>query len=195
MKNCFYVFEGIDGSGKTTLIDALKKQLIEKSFYFTKEPFGTMFSFNIKSLLYEAISKNDYVSEYLLFAAARAHHIKTVILPYLNSNYHVITDRFFYSSMVYQGMHLDESFIDLVYKNSNYGLNVDKIFFCKISPEIALQRMERRNSDDVLDNHYKTKLSVLANRYNQLFKDNPSVVTLDMSLPINVLIEQIMIHL
>ncbi len=192
MENFFYVFEGIDGSGKTTLIDQLKKKLSNKNVYFTKEPFGTKLNTSFKELLYQVGSEEDYISQYLLFAAARSYHIKTVINPNLKNNYHVISDRFFYSSLVYQGMKIDENFIKLVYENSNYGVKVKKIFFCKISFNIAFQRIEKRNINDNLDNLYKSKLSLLAKRYDELFENDPSVVILDMNLPINILVEKVL---
>lgn len=195
MKNYFYVFEGIDGCGKTTLINSLKIRLAGKSFFFTKEPFGTQFNPNIKPLLYEAISHNDYISQYLLFAAERSYHIKTVINKHLNDNFNVISDRFFYSSLVYQGIHVDEDFIKSVYNNSSHGIKVKKIFFCRIPYEIALERINKRNINDTLDNYYKAKLSLLSDRYNRLFKNNPLVVTLDMTLSLEELIEKVMMEL
>jgi dTMP kinase len=192
MKNYFYVFEGIDGSGKTTLINALKLKLFKKPFYFTQEPFGNDFSVGLKDLLFKASSQNDYICQYLLFAAARSYHIKTIINTNLKNNYHVISDRFFYSSLVYQGLNIDENFIRLVYENSNYGVTVKKVFFCKIPYQIALERIEKRNINDLLDDIYKSELSLLAERYDMLFQNDPLVVVLDMNLPIEVLIEKVL---
>lgn len=192
MKNYFYVFEGIDGSGKTTLINALKVRLFEKRFCFTQEPFGNDFSISLKDLLSKARSQDDYICQYLLFAAARAYHIKTIINPNLKNNYHVISDRFFYSSLVYQGSKIDENFIKLVYENSNYGVAVKKVFFCKIPYQIALDRIEKRNINDVLDDFYKSELSLLAERYDTLFQNNSLVVVLDMNLPVEILVEKVL---
>jgi dTMP kinase len=192
MKNYLYVFEGIDGSGKTTLINALKKKLGEKSFCFTQEPFGNSFDVSLKDLLGKALLGEDYIAQYLLFAAARSYHIKTVINPNLQNNLHVISDRFFYSSLVYQGTRIDENFIKLVYENSNYGVTVRKVFFCKISYEIALQRMNKRKNNNALDDFYKNELVVLASRYDRLFQNDPLAVVLDMTLPIDVLVEKVM---
>ena len=195
MKNYFYVFEGIDGCGKTTLINALKLRLKDKFFYFTKEPFGTSLSNNIKKILTDVTLENDYISQYLFFAAERSYHIKTIIQPYLNKNYNVISDRFFYSSLVYQGISIDENFMQLVYDKSNYGVEVNKIFFCKIDYKIALERIKQRNINDELDNHYQDKLALLASRYDFLFEKNTLVVVLDMTKPVELLIEQILLEL
>lgn len=192
MKNKFYVFEGIDGSGKTTLINILKEKLINKRFFFTKEPCGTNFNHHMKELLHKVVLKNDYISQYLLFAAERSFHIKTIINEHLNNNYNVISDRFFHSSLVYQGLTVDENFIDLVYKNSNHGISINKIFFCNICPDIALKRIQERNVNDILDNYFKDKLYLLSKRYNNLFHNNSSVVFLDMTLPIDILIGKVL---
>ncbi len=195
MKNYFYVFEGIDGCGKSTLIDVLKKKLFDRQFLFTKEPFGTSFNKNIKQLLYEAIDRNDHMCQYLLFAAERAYHIKNIINPYLKKGFNVISDRFIYSSIVYQGMNINENFIKLVYKNSNDNLKIKKIFFCKIPYKIALERIKLRNINDVFDSYYEDKLSLLELRYDLLFKNNNQVVVLDMTLPIELLLDIVMSNL
>jgi dTMP kinase len=189
MKNCFYIFEGIDGSGKTSLINELKKKLNEKHFYFTKEPCGTIFAPYIKELINLTLQNNDYISQYLLFAAERSYHIKNIIIPKLNEGFNVISDRFFYSSLVYQGININSKIIETIYLMTNYNIIINKIFFCKISAENALQRIEKRNYNDNLDNHYKDKLFLLEKQYNKIFQDNNLVITLDMTLPIQELIK------
>lgn len=191
MTNCFYAFEGIDGCGKTTLINALQKRLVEKSFYFTKEPCGTNFNPHIKELLCTTILEHDYIAQYLLFAAERSYHIKTIINPFLQNNYSVISDRFFYSSLVYQGMNVDENFIHFVYENSNHGLIINKIFYCKISSDIALERIKKRNINDTFDQYYEDKLCLLSSRYDMLFENNTKVIVLDMIQPLELLVKRV----
>ena len=96
---------------------------------------------------------------------------------------------------MYQGINIDENFMQLVYDKSNYGVEVNKIFFCKIDYKIALERIKQRNINDELDNHYQDKLALLASRYDFLFEKNTLVVILDMTKPVELLIEQILLEL
>jgi dTMP kinase len=192
MKNNFYIFEGIDGCGKTSLIDALKEKVSEKNFYFTREPFGTDLKIQLKDLLHKTIDKNDYLTQYLLFATERSYHIKNIILPKLKEGVTVISDRFFYSSLAYQGMNIDEEIIQSIYDKTNQGITIKKIFFCTMSHNIALQRIEKRNLNDPLDEYFKNQLLLLSQRYQAIFSSLDNVIYLDMNLPIPLLIEKVL---
>ena len=81
----FITFEGIDGCGKTTQAQLLAESL-EKAGYkvlITREPGGTEFAEKIRSIVKDPSIKIDGLTEYLLFASARAYHIEKVIKPAL----------------------------------------------------------------------------------------------------------------
>ena len=103
MKN-FIVFEGVDGSGKGTQIEKLKKYLAETNqpAVFTREPGGGKISEDIRNVIKskENLEMTD-ICELLLFEAARNQHIKDIILP--NADKLVVCDRYYYSSVAYQG--------------------------------------------------------------------------------------------
>ena len=107
MKGIFITFEGIDGSGKTTQIELLNSFLKQSGFdvILTREPGGTDIGDKIRKILLD--SKNiqmSYRAETLLFLASRAELASKVIQPSLNQGKIVICDRFFDSTIAYQGI-------------------------------------------------------------------------------------------
>jgi len=106
MKGQFIVFEGIDGSGKTTQLNLLAEDLRRRGFTVldTREPGGTRVGEAIREILLNpAYSELAPRAEALLYAAARAQHVVQVILPALNKGEIVLCDRFIDSSLTYQG--------------------------------------------------------------------------------------------
>ncbi|MBM7824512.1 dTMP kinase [Arcanobacterium pluranimalium] len=104
MSGLFISFEGGDGAGKSTQVNRLVSWLEERGreVVSTREPGGTELGAKIRELLLHG----DHVApraEALLFAADRAHHVESKIRPALNRGAVVITDRYFDSSVAYQG--------------------------------------------------------------------------------------------
>jgi len=106
MKGKFIVFEGNDGSGKSTQILKVEKYLKEKGYKVvtTREPGGTEVGYRIRKLLLDPAYKMDGLTEALLLAADRNEHVKNVLIPALEDGYVVICDRYILSSIVYQGI-------------------------------------------------------------------------------------------
>jgi dTMP kinase len=92
-------FEGGEGSGKSTQARLLARRL---GAVLTFEPGGTVLGAELRALLLEG-SDVDPRTEALLMAADRAQHQSEVIKPALDSGLHVVTDRYLYSSLAYQG--------------------------------------------------------------------------------------------
>ncbi|NCV98202.1 MAG: dTMP kinase [Actinobacteria bacterium] len=101
----FITFEGIDGVGKSTQLDMLEKHLIAqgREVVRTLEPGGTELGQEIRHLLLHRKGDVAPRSEALLYAADRAHHVETKIKPALASGKVVLSDRYFDSSVAYQG--------------------------------------------------------------------------------------------
>lgn len=101
----FITFEGIDGVGKSTQLDLLEKYLIEQGHQVlrTLEPGGTELGQEIRHLLLHRKGDVSARSEALLYAADRAHHVATKIRPALAAGRIVLSDRYFDSSVAYQG--------------------------------------------------------------------------------------------
>ncbi len=102
----FIVFEGLDHSGKSTLIKSLSQELQKKNvdLKLTREPGGTSLGEKIREVVLnpygESISPE---TEILLISASRRDHIEKVILPELSAGKWVICDRFWPSTSAFQG--------------------------------------------------------------------------------------------
>ncbi|HOV79108.1 MAG TPA: dTMP kinase [Bacillota bacterium] len=106
MSGKFIVFEGVDGSGKTTQLKLLGEELRSRGYEVlcTREPGGTRVGESIRDILLNpAFNDLSPLAEAFLYAAARAQHVERVILPALEEGKIVLCDRFVDSSFAYQG--------------------------------------------------------------------------------------------
>jgi len=106
-KGLFITFEGLDGSGKTTQIELLNNYLKSKGFdvVTTIEPGGTEIGGKIRNILLDKGNLDmSHKAETFLFLASRAELVSEVIAPALREGKIVICDRFFDSTVVYQGI-------------------------------------------------------------------------------------------
>ena len=149
MKGIFITFEGIDGCGKSTQCELLKKYFEDngKDFVFVREPGGTVIGERIREILLD--KKNTQMTprtELLLFEAARAQITDEVIKPSLEEGKIVICDRFFDSSSAYQGMArgMGMDFVASLNMAATGGLKPDVTFFFDLSAEEALARRGKR---------------------------------------------------
>ncbi|GAB4113597.1 MAG: dTMP kinase [Candidatus Caldatribacteriota bacterium] len=144
-KGLFITFEGLEGCGKTTQAKMLHRYLIKQGFpsIFTKEPGGTKIGKKIRKILLDQKNEGmDYTTEMLLFLASRAENVREVILPALKDGKIVISDRFYDSTMAYQGygrgidLKIIQYFTQLVVGDAI----PDITFFLDIQPEEGLKR-------------------------------------------------------
>ena len=126
-KGFFICLEGLDGSGKTTQAKLLAKRL-KKTYdaVYTAEPSNGKIGRFIKRYCLNAEKRTSSILEALLFAADRFEHVENVVLPAINKGRLVISDRYIYSSLAYQGA----AGVDLAW--------IDKINECAISPDLAI---------------------------------------------------------
>lgn len=105
MAGLFITFEGGDGSGKSTQAGLLAQWLTEqgRTVVRTREPGGSDVGVEIRNLVLHHRGHIDPRAEALLYAADRAQHISTVVRPALERGDVVIQDRYFDSSVAYQG--------------------------------------------------------------------------------------------
>ena len=182
MKGKFIVFEGIDGSGKTTQINQLSKWITEsnvipknKQLVVTREPGGTKLGQSIRSLLLDrSIEKNpDSITELLLYAADRAQHVNEIIRPSLQKGNWVISDRFCGSTLAYQGYgrKLDIKLIKDLETISTQGISPDITFLLDITVDESIKR--RINiKDDRIENEGREFLSNVLLGFKKLSEDN-----------------------
>lgn len=168
----FVVFEGLDGAGKTHTINQLKKLETQYSFFFSREPGGTLFGEQIRNLLFEH-KELSATTQALLFAAARIEHIKA-IKTQLVANKIVISDRFVDSSMLYQSYNcqLAADFIRTINQEA-YQFVPNITFYFVIDQNIYQERLNlKQQSNDF--NHLDVQFSANAkmlNLYNKFLND------------------------
>ena len=145
MKGVLITFEGIDGCGKTTHSKKLKSYLLQKGYkvLLVREPGGEKIAEKIRKILLSSKNSNlTPLAELFLYNASRSQLIQGVILPALKDNKIVICDRFFDSTLAYQGYGrgLDKSMISYFNRIAAYGLMPDLTILIDLAPIVALKR-------------------------------------------------------
>lgn len=149
-KGKFIVFEGIDGSGKTTQLKLLSKRLEGEgipccnTFEPTDSPFG--------SLIHQCMTgriQTDEKTIACLFAADRLDHLNNKtngILEKINNGITVISDRYYFSSYAYHAVHMPMGWVIETNKPSAEALRPDLNIFLDIDPKESLKRITSRSS-------------------------------------------------
>jgi dTMP kinase len=139
----FVTFEGIDGSGKTTQVELLRRHLEEsgRDVVATREPGGTPLGERVRELLLDGSEVSPW-AEAALFAAARAELVDRVIRPALERGKDVVCDRYVDSSLAYQGIARGLGVDRVLELNLNAvgGLLPDRTFVLLVEPEQAAAR-------------------------------------------------------
>ena len=152
----FISFEGNDGSGKSTQARLLAKRL-EQSGYevvLTREPGGTKVGEKIRDILLDRDNNDmDNLTEAMLYAAARAQHVRQVIKPALRQGKLVISDRFVDSSIAYQGAGrgLGLDLVQAINSPAVAGCMPNLTVFLKLTPQMGLERFAHSREQDRLE--------------------------------------------
>ncbi|MDA1128299.1 MAG: dTMP kinase [Chloroflexi bacterium] len=155
---CFVVFEGGDGSGKSTQARSLFRRLRNRGIKAlrTHEPGGTPLGQALRRLL-KSGEPMAPISELMLFEAARAQLVQHVIRPFLDQGGVVIADRFTSSTIAYQGYGrgLDRELIERLNREATGGLEPDLTVLLDLPVETALARKggaDGGKTEDTFDN-------------------------------------------
>ena len=149
-RGLFITFEGIDGAGKTTHIDAVVRLFEEqgRKVVRTREPGGTDLAERLRACVLEA--DMDPLTEALLVFAARRDHVQRVIRPALAKGKVVLSDRFTDASYAYQGggrglstevLSQLEAWVQAPEEEGGKMLQPDLTFWFDLPPEVAAQRI------------------------------------------------------
>jgi dTMP kinase len=156
MNGIFIALEGPDGSGKSTIAKKLEEYYISKGrdVEITREPGGTDIGEKIRELILDKNNtKMSYKAEALLYAAARAQLVEEKIIPWLKEDKIVISERYVYSSLVYQGLGRKLGLED-VRKINDFGTSLVKpnlVLLFDMNPEKALDRKLKISGGDRIE--------------------------------------------
>lgn len=146
----FIAFEGIEGSGKSTLVEGVAKGLRKRgrNVLTTREPGASPLGKKLRALLLDLRTENlTKEAEIFLFLADRAQHVNAVIRPALQAGKIVLCDRYQDSTIAYQGYGrgLDMDELISACKLASGGLEPDIVFLLDLPVEEGLRRAAMRN--------------------------------------------------
>ena len=181
-KGIFITLEGGDGAGKSTQMKNIENYFTGKGFncVMSREPGGTEIGEKLRTILLESENgEMEDATEMLIFAAARAQHVREFIKPALERGEIVICDRFVDSSIAYQryGRGLGE-IVSTVNGYAIDGLMPDITFWMDINPEAGRERIGMRDDSapdrlerEKMDFHYR-----VYDGYRKICDENPQRV-------------------
>ena len=148
----FLTLEGPEGSGKSTQCKLLAEQLtlLGHNILLTREPGGTEISQQVRQIIMDMKNKSMFpATEFLLFSSARAQLVREKIRPHLNGGGIVICDRYFDSSLAYQGYGhgLSLESIRAITAFATDNLIPDLTLLLDIDPERGLRRRQSNNEE------------------------------------------------
>ena len=195
-KGKFIVFEGNEGTGKSTHIKRLSKYLdsIGHKHIITREPGGTDFGEKIREILLDAKSELDPLSEALLFYSSRIMNYRNIILETINKGETVLCDRFHFSTIVYQGMCENSKEVSDLHGvlDSYFSEHISLIVYLDADVETCLRRMNRRSVSDKFEAQGKEFITKVRESYDNLFSSNKKVFRVDTAHNADIVSDLIM---
>ncbi len=151
MAGQFVTLEGVDGSGKSTVLSHLGQALAAQGYpvVLTREPGGTDIGRAIRAVLLDVESTGmSPLCEAMLYAADRAQHVSEVIRPALETGNLVLCDRFTDSTLAYQsfGRGLERAWVEQLCEVAADGLVPDKTLLLDLPVEEGFRRLAHRRA-------------------------------------------------
>ena len=145
-KGFFICIEGLDGCGKTTQTKILVEKLKKKGYdaVYTAEPSRGKIGRFIKKYCLHRDKRISSIVEALLFAADRYEHVGNDILPALKNGKIVVSDRYVYSSLAYQGA--AGLSLDWIRRINEHALAPNLAIFIDVEPNTVIQRLKPKKS-------------------------------------------------
>ncbi len=181
MAGAFITFEGIDGCGKSTQLRLLASELRVRGLEIvtTREPGGTTLGRRLRAALLDIDEQVDPLAELLVFAADRAHHVRTLLKPALETNQVVLSDRYADATVAYQGAGrgFEPKLIQDIVQLATGGLTPDLTLLFDLSVSESAVRTRRRvaskNTDrlDIEDAEFHSRVR---NAYLEIAKAEPN---------------------
>jgi dTMP kinase len=193
----FIAFEGIDGSGKSTQVKLLTEKLIAvgHKVYTTFEPTDSPIGSLIRNI-FKGRMAADHKTIAALNVADRLDHLHNEInglLKKLEEGYTIITDRYYFSSYAYHGVHMDIDWVIAANALSAATLKPDLNIFIDVDPEVSMQRLNSTRGTielyETLDNLKQVRAKFLE-AFEKL-KDEEKIVTINGNQTISANAEDI----
>jgi dTMP kinase len=175
----FITLEGPEGGGKTTHAKVLAEALKEKGFdvLLTREPGGSAIGDQIRQILMSLENTSMHPStEFLLFSASRAQHVREIIKPHLDQGGLVVSDRYYHSSLAYQGYGhgLDLDALGHVTRFATADLTPDLILLLDLPVQDGLIRRREEGDWNRLDAYEVEFHQRVREGYLSMAADDPS---------------------
>ena len=142
----FICIEGLDASGKTTHAHRLVRNLLERGFaaLYTTEPSSGQIGKFVRTCILQREERMSTIVEALLFAVDRVDHVERTIKPAIKDGKIVVSDRYLYSSLAYQGATgLSPKWIEEI---NEFALPPDLAIYIDVPSEIVIKRLRRKRS-------------------------------------------------
>ncbi|MEG2380691.1 MAG: dTMP kinase [Oscillospiraceae bacterium] len=201
MKNYpkFIVIEGLDGSGKSTQIKMLAKNLEDsgKKVYVTAEPTNHETGLYLRKILSQSLEKDMYLQA-ALFLADRLEHVTHPvdgIKKHLDDGYTVICDRYYYSSFAYQGTASDIKWVMDMNLLCEKILTPDVCIFLDVNPDTCKVRInENRSTLELYEKSVPLMEKIRSNflKVFNILKENQNIVIIDANKSLNEVAKEIL---
>lgn len=182
-KGKWIVIEGIDGAGKTTVIELISSLMLDQGIDFQclREPGGTLLGEAIRQILKGAEYETLPMAEVLLLYAARLQLLESTIKPSLNEGKWVLLDRHELSTFAYQcgGRGVDFDAVKQISEICMGGLKPDLTIFLSVTPKRAVDRVNARGQLDHIEQQSLEFFENVALTYEMLLDKYPDVMRID----------------
>ena len=187
----FITFEGLEAAGKTTLIAALEDDLRARgeNVLVTREPGGTPMGDRIRQIWRDPANAIDPLAEALLMSADRAQHVASVIVPATGAGTTVLCDRYFDSTIAYQGFGrgLDIEMLLELSLLATSRVTPSLTLLLDIPADVSIARLRARNDGDRFDGEDLAFHRRVRGGYQELVKRFPGrYIVLDGTAPPDV---------
>jgi dTMP kinase len=198
MNSRFITFEGIDGAGKSTHIEALAERLRQRGgeVVMTREPGGTLLAEQLRELVLHR--PMDALTEALLVFAARRDHIQQTIAPALARGATVLCDRFTDATFAYQGAGrgFDLQMLSTFEAWVQQGLQPDLTIWFDLPAETAAARRAAARTPDRFEQLDTAFFNRVRSGYEARFQQSPQrFARIDSSLPREAVWAQVVTHM
>lgn len=192
----FIVFEGGEGSGKTTQLNLLAHHLVKMGLpiVVTRQPGGTSIGAKLREIILSG-EEIDPTTEFFLHMADKHEHVKCFIKPMLNSGHFVLCDRFTMSTEVYQSIQgVPKEMIKKIMPIATLNLVPDLMIVLNVDPKIGISRAkERSNKFDKYDAKTLSFHKKVQNEYLRLSLNNQSAVVINADIEPEFIFEDILL--